>query len=203
MNERPQAEISLERLRSGDRAELARLVDAHSTQIYRLALKMLANPQDAEDVLQNTFLKAMQALPAFEGRSSLSTWLYRIAVNEALMLIRRSKPEVEIAPSHEDEEDNDLPLTQFTDWCCLPEGELMSSEAQTYLDRAIQELSETLRVVFILRDIEGLSIRETSAALGLSETAVKTRLLRARLKLRESLSKYYGQRLELEQPDER
>ena len=120
MSEESLQEFSLQLLRSGNRAEIARLVDAHSTKIYRLALKMLANPQDAEDVLQNTFLKAMQALPSFEGRSSLSTWLYRIAANEALMTIRRQKPEVEITLQGNDEYDEELPLTQFADWCCLP-----------------------------------------------------------------------------------
>ena len=188
-------EFSLSRLRSGDRAEIARLVDVYSTNIYRLALKMLANPQDAEDVLQNTFLKAIQALPKFEGRSSLSTWLYRIAANEALMTIRRRKPEIEFTAKMDDMENEELMLTEFTDWCCLPEGDLISAEAQNYLDQAIQELSEKLRVVFILRDIEKLSIRETGEALGLTETTVKTRLLRARLKLRELLSVYYGEQL--------
>jgi RNA polymerase sigma-70 factor (ECF subfamily) len=191
-----QQELSLELLHSGDRAEIARLVDIHSTQIYRLALKMLANPQDAEDVLQNTFLKAIQALSKFKGRSSISTWLYRIAVNEALMTIRRRKPEVDLQINAED--DDDLLLTSFTDWCCLPESELMSSEAQNHLDKAIQQLSEKLRVVFILRDIEKLSIQETSKALGITETSVKTRLLRARLKMREFLSEYYEKQLDTE-----
>ena len=195
MSEGNQQEFSLPLLRTGDRAEIARLVDAYSTNIYRLALKMLANPQDAEDVLQNTFLKAIQALPKFEGRSNLSTWLYRIAANEALMTIRRRKPEIEFSPTVDIIENEELTLTEFTDWCCLPEGDLISAEAQSYLDQAIQGLSEKLRVVFILRDIEKLSIRETSEALGLTETTVKTRLLRARLKLRELLSTYYGERL--------
>ncbi|OQX64775.1 MAG: RNA polymerase subunit sigma-24 [Chloroflexi bacterium] len=195
MSEGNQQEFSLPLLRVGDRAEIARLVDAYSTNIYRLALKMLANPQDAEDVLQNTFLKAIQALPKFEGRSSLSTWLYRIAANEALMTLRRRKPEIEFSPTIDAIESEELALNEFTNWCCLPEGDLISSEAQSYLDQAIQELSEKLRVVFILRDIEKLSIRETSEALGLTETTVKTRLLRARLKLRELLSVYYGERL--------
>ncbi len=203
MSKEPLQELSLQLLRSGDRIELARLVDTYSTNIYRLALKMLANPQDAEDVLQNTFLKAIQALPTFEGRSSLSTWLYRIAVNEALMIIRRQKPNVEITLQGDDERDEELPLTQFTDWCCLPEGELMSTEAKLHLDKAILQLPEKLRVVFILRDIEKLSIRETSEALELTETAVKTRLLRARLKLRELLSAYYEERLDMEKSDEK
>lgn len=188
-------EISLEALQAGDRAEFARLVDAYSTQIYRLALKMLGDEQDAEDVLQNTFMKALQSIEKFEGRSSLSTWLYRIGVNEALMLLRRQKPTIPVAMDYEDDDDELQHPTQFTDWCCLPEDELLSDEAKKHLDEAIQRLPEKLKVVFILRDIEGLSIRETSEALDLTETAVKTRLLRARLNLREQLSTYYGERL--------
>lgn len=203
MIEEPLQELSLQLLRSGDRTEIARLVDGHSLKIYRLALKMLANPQDAEDVLQNTFLKAIQALPTFEGRSSLSTWLYRIAVNEALMIIRKEKPEIEIDLQSNDDNDETPALTQFTDWCCLPEWELVSTEAKNHFDNAIQQLSEKLRVVFILRDIEGLSIYETSKALDITETTVKTRLLRARLKLRELLSEYYEERLDKEKSDEK
>jgi RNA polymerase sigma-70 factor (ECF subfamily) len=192
-------EISLEALKAGDRAEFARMVDAHSTQIYRLALKMLGVEQDAEDVLQNTFLKAMQSIKKFEGRSSLSTWLYRIAVNEALMILRRQKPTISVAMDYEDDDDEIQHPTQFTDWCCLPEDEFLSAESKVHLDKAIQRLPEKLRVVFLLRDIEGLSIRETSQTLDLTETAVKTRLLRARLNLREQLSLYYGERLKKEQ----
>jgi RNA polymerase sigma-70 factor (ECF subfamily) len=189
------AEISLEGLQSGDRAEFARLVDAYSSQIYRLAMKMLADEQDAEDVLQNTFMKALQSIENFEGRSSLSTWLYRIAVNEALMSLRRHKPTIPVAMDYEDDVDEIQHPTQFTDWCCLPEEDLLSAESKKHLDKAIQRLPEKLRVVFLLRDVEGLSIRETSEALDLTETAVKTRLLRARLNLREQLSSYYRERL--------
>jgi RNA polymerase sigma-70 factor (ECF subfamily) len=192
-------EISLEALQAGDRAEFARLVNAYSTQIYRLALKMLADEQDAEDVLQITFMKALQSIRKFEGRSSLSTWLYRIAVNEALMSLRRQKPTVSVAMDYEDDEDELQHPTQFTDWCCLPEADLLSAESKRHLDKAIQRLPEKLRVVFLLRDVEGLSIRETSEALDLTETAVKTRLLRARLNLREQLSSYFGERLKEEQ----
>lgn len=191
-------EFSLQALKDGDRAEFARLVDAYSIQIYRLAMKMLGSEQDAEDVLQNTFMKALQAIDGFEGRSSLSTWLYRIAVNEALMLVRRHKPTIPVAMDYEDEEEIQHP-TQFTDWCCLPEDELLSAESKGYLDEAIRNLPEKLQIVFLLRDIEGLSIRETSEALDLTETAVKTRLLRARLNLREQLSTYYGERQKEEQ----
>ncbi len=189
-------QLSIDALRRGDRSEFALLVEAYSGSIYRLALKMLGNPQDAEDVLQNTFLKSLQALKTFEGRSSLSTWLYRIAVNEALMLIRKHKPQVLLSDMEgEDEEGNEFTPIEFTDWCCLPEEEFVSAESRKALDDAIQRLPEKLRVVFLLRDIEGLSIQETCEALGLSETAVKTRLLRARLRLRELLSGYYGERI--------
>jgi RNA polymerase sigma-70 factor (ECF subfamily) len=189
-------EISVEALRLGNRREFARLVDAYSGPLYRLALKMLGNPADAEDVLQNTFLKAFQHMDEFEGRSSLSTWLYRIASNEALMLLRKRRPETTFTDvAHEDEDNRSYDPVQLTDWCCLPEEEFLTTESRTALDRAVQHLPDTLRIVFLLRDIEKLSIQETSQALGLSETAVKTRLLRARLRLREELSSYYGERL--------
>jgi RNA polymerase sigma-70 factor (ECF subfamily) len=190
------SEISIEALRRGDRGEFARLVDAFSGPLYRLALKMLGNASDAEDALQNTFLKAFQHVDTFEGRSSLSTWLYRIVSNEALMMLRKRRPEINFADSTVEEEDerNYAPV-QFTDWCCLPEEEYLSAEARKAMDRAVEHLPETLRIVFVLRDIEDLSIQETSQVLGLSETAVKTRLLRARLRLREELSSYYGDRL--------
>jgi len=190
-------EISVEALRAGDREEFSRLVDAYSGPIYRLALKMLGIPTDAEDVLQNTFLKALQHLKDFEGRSSVSTWLYRIASNEALMLLRKQRPEISLSDAVQDDDSNsDYFPEQFTDWCCLPEDEFLSSESKAALDRAVGHLPETQRIVFILRDIEGLSIRETSEALDLNEAAVKTRLLRARLHLREELSTYYGERLD-------
>jgi RNA polymerase sigma-70 factor (ECF subfamily) len=173
-------------------------VDVASGPIYRLAVKMLVDPQDAEDVLQNTFLKAFQSLQDFEGRSNPLTWLYRIAVNEALMLIRRRRPQVEIAEEPEDAAEGLPAPVQLTDWCCLPERDLLSAESRRALDRAIATLPEKLRVVFLLRDIEGLSIRDTSEALDLTETAVKTRLLRARLQLREQLSVYFAERVEEE-----
>lgn len=184
----------LSALQSGDREAFAKLVDLYSSQIYRLALKMLNDPADAEDVLQETFIKAFRSITSFEGRSSLSTWLYRIAVNEALMLIRKQKPQVQLTDEKDDENENGETPVQIVDWCCLPERELMSTESKQHLNQAISELSETLRIVFILRDIEGLSIRETAETIGISETNVKTRLLRARLRLRESLSQYYGER---------
>ncbi len=196
MTEPEHQPISIEALKRGDRAEFARLVDAYSTNIYRLALRMLSNPQDAEDVLQETFLKAMRALPNFEGRSSLSTWLYRIAVNEALMVVRRHKPEVSLStPAEEDDEEDDGEDMQIVDWGHLPESELLSGESRRHIDQAVESLPQRLKVVFLLRDIEGLSIEDTAATLGISQAAVKTRLLRARLQLRDALSSYYRERM--------
>jgi RNA polymerase sigma-70 factor, ECF subfamily len=194
MNETMPTEISLEALVAGDRTEFARLVDAYSSPIYRLGLRMLGNPQDAEDVLQNTFLSVLTHISEFEGRSSLATWLYRIAANEALMLIRKRKPEVDLEEAEAGEEAEDLKPTQFMDWSALPEDQLLSGEGKKVLDQAIQTLPEALRIVFLLRDVEDLSIKETAEALNLTETNVKTRLLRARLFLREQLSAYYGER---------
>jgi RNA polymerase sigma-70 factor (ECF subfamily) len=167
----------------------------YSSPIYRLGLRMLGTPQDAEDVLQNTFISALTHIQNFEGRSSLATWLYRIAANEALMMIRKKKPEVNLDDVEGGDEDEDLKPTQFVDWSELPEDELLSGEGKKFLDEAIRMLPESLRIVFLLRDVEGLSIKETADALSLTETNVKTRLLRARMVLREGLSTYYGERL--------
>lgn len=189
--------FSLEALRSGDRTEFARLLEAYSGQIYRLGMKMLNNPQDAEDVLQETFIKAFNNIDRFEGRSKISTWLYRIASNEALMLLRKRKVQILSVdePLIGDDDPAESPQ-EIVDWCCLPEDELMSTESQAVLDRSVSQLPESLRVVFLLRDIEGLSTRETAEVLEMTETAVKTRLSRARMRLRELLSTYYSERMQ-------
>jgi RNA polymerase sigma-70 factor (ECF subfamily) len=190
------ASLSLDALRAGDRNEFARLVDLFSGKIYRLALQITGNTQDAEDVLQETFLKAFHALPKFEGRSSLSTWLYRIAVNEALMILRQQKTQFSLFEDNDSGEEKDNVDLQLVDWCCLPETELQSTETRRVLDEAVQRLSPALRLVFLLRDVEGLSVKDTADALGITESAVKVRLLRARLRLREELSAYFSERME-------
>jgi RNA polymerase sigma-70 factor (ECF subfamily) len=188
--------FSLEALRAGDRAEYARMVDTYYGIIYRLAFRMLNNPQDAEDILQETFLKAYKHMKGFDGRAKISTWLYRIATNEALMFLRRKHPHmVSIEEPTETETGETEPL-QIVDWCCIPEDELLSTEARGHLDEAVNRLPYSLKIVFILREIEGLSTRETADVLELSETAVKTRLSRARLRLREDLSGYYAERMQ-------
>ena len=191
--------ISLEALRSGDREAFARLVDQTSGHVYRVALQILGDEQDAEDVLQETYIKALRALPNFEGRSSLTTWLYRIAVNEALMLARKRKPqEVSVEDSAPFDAEAESEGMEIVDFCCLPESELLSSESRQFLDRAVRNLPEGLRVVFVMRDLEGLSIQDTAESLVISESNVKTRLLRARLRLRQELSVYFGEKLQEE-----
>ncbi len=195
MIEHEDKSINLDALKQGDQVELVRMVDLYSDSIYRVALRMLNNPADAEDVLQETFIKAFRALPGFEERSSLSTWLYRIAVNESLMLLRKQKPEVAVAEDDfiDNNEFDSFPAFQILDWCCLPEDDFMTAETHEILERSIKLLPENLRVVFILRDIEGFSIHDTAETLNISESNVKTRLLRARLKLREELSIYFSE----------
>ncbi|MGB9673313.1 MAG: RNA polymerase sigma factor [Anaerolineales bacterium] len=198
INTKENKPLSLDALRNGDRTEFARMVEEYADFVYRLALRIVGNQQDAEDVLQETFIKALKHLPEFDGRSNLSTWLYRIATNEALMILRKDKGgTISLDEPEDNNEDQQEPI-EVIDWCCLPEETLMSAEAKEYLDKAIAELPSTLRVVVVLRDIQGLSTRETSEVLNISEMAVKTRLSRARLQLRQSLSAYFGQRFGLE-----
>ncbi len=198
ISEQDQKSFSLEALRNGDRAEFARLVEAYSPMIYRLGLKMLNNPQDAEDILQDTFIKAYRNIGKFDGRANVSTWLYRIATNEALMSLRRKRPEsISFETPLEYDPEPQEPL-QIVDWCCLPEEEFLTSEVRAHLDEAAASLPASLRVVFVLRDIEGLSTRETAEILDISEPAVKTRLSRARLRLREDLSEYFGRLVQKE-----
>ena len=190
--------ISLEALKAGDREAFAQMVDQTSGHIYRVALQILGSEQDAEDVLQETYLKALRSLPSFEGRSSLMTWLYRIAVNESLMAVRRRKPQTLSVEEPDLDDEADSQEMEIVDFCCLPEGEFLSSETQQALDQAIQHLPANLRIVFVMRDLEGLSIQQTAEMLGLSENNVKTRLLRARLRLRQELSVYFGGKLQEE-----
>jgi RNA polymerase sigma-70 factor (ECF subfamily) len=180
----------VERLRAGDKEACAMCVREHSTNIYNLALKLTGEPAAAEDVLQETFLSAFKSISRFEGKSQLSTWLYRIAYNAVLMRLRKRQVEtVSLDEPVEDEEGVPQPR-DFADWSGNPEQALLDAEMRRIMDDAVASLSETLRSVFVLRDVNGLSTTQTAQVLGLSEEAVKSRLLRARLALREKLSAY-------------
>jgi RNA polymerase sigma-70 factor, ECF subfamily len=187
--------LDLKALQRKDKAAFARLVDQNSQHIYHLGLKMTGNPQDAEDVLQETFIKAYKHIESFEGRSKISTWLYRIAVNEALMLIRKRKDGITHIDAGVQTDKGDILPKQIVDWCCLPEKELMSTETRAHLQKAVMTLSAANRAAFLLRDVQGLSTRETAEALDISESAVKVRLMRARMGLREALSGYFSEKM--------
>lgn len=181
----------VERLKAGDEIAYAEMVETHAGRIYNLALRILGDEAAAEDVLQETFMNAFRAIDRFEGRSRLSTWLYRIANNAALMQLRKKEPVTfSIDAPLETDSGDEIPR-QFFDFCCLPERELLTEEAFVEMRKAIDDLPEGLRVVFVMRDLEGLSTKETAEALDLSIPAVKTRLMRARLALRERLTTYF------------
>jgi RNA polymerase sigma-70 factor (ECF subfamily) len=185
----------LKELQAGDSLAFAQFVEENQGQVYNLALRMLNDPQEAEDVLQETFLNAYKALPDFQGRSRLSTWLYRIASNASLMRLRKKRLETVSVDEPLTLDAGDSVPRQLVDWSNLPEDELISNESRHVMDEAVSELPEPLRIVFVLRDLEGLSTAETGEVLGLSEGAVKTRLHRARLKLREKLSSYFAEQM--------
>ena len=181
----------LVRLKSGDRDAFAEIVEQHSPQIYNLSLRMMGDPAEAEEILQETFLQAFKHIGAFRGQSKLGTWLYRIATNQALMRLRRKRP-LYISLDNQEEEGATDSSPHLADWSVLPESEMLNREARAEMDKAIIALPEKLRVVFILRDLEGLSTAETAEALELSISAVKSRLMRARLNLRDQLAAYFG-----------
>ncbi len=167
-------------------------MERHSGAIYNLALRMMGNPQEAEEVMQEAFISAFRALPRFEGRSQLGTWLYRIAYNAALMRLRRRRAPTFSLDEPWETDDGELVPRQFVDWTAVPDSMLLNKELRGVLETALAALSPSLRSVFVLRDIEGLSTAETAEALELTETNVKVRLHRARLALREKLSAYFG-----------
>ena len=168
------------------------LVNRYEHKIYRLGLNITGNPEDAEDVLQETFLKAFENLPRFREDSRFYTWIVRIAVNQALMKLRKRRTDRSVSLDDPIEEDGEVIPRDFADWKPNPEQLLGRTETRERLEEAIQGLPPSFRTVFVLRDVEGLSTEETAEMLGLSISAVKARLFRARLRLREELSKVFN-----------
>lgn len=184
------------RAKAGDLPAFEELVSGHERRVYTLALRLLQNPHDAEDVTQQAFISALENLAGFREESSFATWLHRIATHAALKVIRKRKGldtvslEEATEPSNED---GAIPHPEFiADWKESPEHLVEHNETRRLLDDALAQLDEKHRLVFVLRDVEGLSVRETAEALGLSEANVKVRLLRARLQLRERLTLAFG-----------
>jgi RNA polymerase sigma-70 factor (ECF subfamily) len=180
--------------RGGDIGAFEKLVKRYDRNVFRIAQHITQNREDAEDVVQDAFLKAYQNLGQFQGQSKFYTWLVRIAVNEALMRLRRRRPERMISLDEDVKTEEDSMPREVADWSPNPEQQYSQGELKEILGKTIQGLPTGFRTVFVLRDVEGLSTEETAAALELSVPAVKSRLLRARLQLRERLNKYFKRR---------
>jgi RNA polymerase sigma-70 factor, ECF subfamily len=176
--------------KSGDISAFETLVGRYERKIFRLAQNITQNREDAEDAMQESFLKAYEHLGEFQGNSRFYTWLVRIAVNQALMKLRRRRPNV-VSLDQELDTGEDMMPREVEDWGPSPEERYGQTELSGILGKVIGELDPPFRIVFQLRDIEELSTEETAEALGLSVPAVKSRLLRARLKLREKLNQYF------------
>ncbi len=183
----------VERAKAGDQAAFEVLVKQYERQIFRTALHITQNREDAEDITQDVFVKAYTKLDQFQGNSKFSTWLVRIAVNESLMRLRKRKTSRTVSMDQDVETDEGSIPRDFAEWRPNPEQNLSQSELAEILRKTIAGLPPGFRTVFTLRDIENLSTEETAEALGLSVPAVKSRLLRARLQLRERLSRYFRQ----------
>jgi RNA polymerase sigma-70 factor (ECF subfamily) len=180
--------------KAGDIGAFEQLVHRYDRNVFRIAQHITQNREDAEDVVQDAFLKSYENLKNFQEQSKFYTWLVRIAVNEALMRLRRRRPERMVSLDEEVKTDEDSMPREVADWSPNPEQLYTQSELRDILTKTIQGLPSSFRTVFVLRDVEGLSTEETAEALDLSIPAVKSRLLRARLQLRERLNKYFRKR---------
>jgi RNA polymerase sigma-70 factor (ECF subfamily) len=177
------------RAQQDDERAFGELVTRYESKVYSLAMKMLRNPEDAEDVLQDTFLRAYRGIKSFKGNSTFSTWIYRITANSALMRLRKKQlPQVSI----EDADERDAPIS-IADWAPGPVEQLLNQEMQKVMDEAIDALPAEFRQVFILRDVEEMSNADVAEILDLSVAAVKSRLHRARLKVRNRLAQYFSE----------
>jgi RNA polymerase sigma-70 factor, ECF subfamily len=177
--------------KAGDQNAFAELVNRYERKIYRLAKNITRNDEDAEDVLQNAFLKAYTHLDNFKGDSKFYTWLVRIAVNEALMRLRKRKTDRSVPLDEPVELGEETVQREIAVWEDNPEQQYSQEEWRRILDEAVDSLKPDFRTVFVLRDIEELSTEETAETLGISVPAVKSRLLRARLALRETLTRQF------------
>ena len=184
----------VDRVRAGDVSAYDTLVRKYERQVFRIAQHITQNREDAEDVMQDAFLKAYQKLDQFQGNSKFYTWLVRIAVNESLMRLRKRRTGKMVSIDEDMETDEGTVPRDLADWAPDPEQNYGQSELAEILRKTVQGLPQGFRIVFVLRDVEGLSTEETAETLGLSVPAVKSRLLRARLQLRERLSRYFRKR---------
>ncbi|HLZ92736.1 MAG TPA: sigma-70 family RNA polymerase sigma factor [Candidatus Acidoferrum sp.] len=178
--------------KSGDTSAFEELVNRYDRKIFRLTMNITRNREDAEDAMQDAFMKAYSHLDRFQEESRFYTWLVRIAANEALMRLRKRRPN-QVSLDEPLETGDDFIPQQIEDWGPNPEQRYAQTEMRDILRSVIEELPPDFRVVFVLRDVEGLSTEETAETVGISEAAVKSRLLRARLKLRQKLDRQFRQ----------
>src|SRR6266849_5775260 len=177
--------------REGDTTAFNELVRRYERKIFRLAQHITQNREDAEDVLQETFLKAFEHLDQFQGNSKFYTWIVRIAVNQALMKLRKRRSDRAVSLDEQIDTGEDTVVREIAAWDPDPEERYTRAELNTILTGAVDELAPIYRTVFTLRDVDGLSTEETAEALDLTIPAVKSRLLRARLQLREKLTRFF------------
>lgn len=183
--------VLVQAAKAGDVGAFEQLVRRYDRNVFRIAQHITQNREDAEDVVQDAFLKAYSNLAQFQGQSKFYTWLVRIAVNEALMKLRKRRPERMVSLDEDVKTEEDSVPREVADWNPNPEQQYNQAELKEILGKTIQGLPPGFRTVFVLRDVEGLSTEETADALELSIPAVKSRLLRARLQLRERLNRYF------------
>lgn len=179
------------RAKAGDDTAFTELLTRYERKIYRLAKNITQNDEDAEDVMQEAFLKAYSHLDSFQGNSKFYTWIVRIAVNESLMKLRKRKSDKLVSLDEQVDTGEDMVPREIAVWEDNPEAQYSQEELRGILDKSVESLAPIFRSVFVLRDIEDLSTEETAQALGISIPAVKSRLLRARLQLREKLTRLF------------
>jgi RNA polymerase sigma-70 factor, ECF subfamily len=183
--------------KNGDVRAFEQLVKRYDRKLLRISQSITHNREDSQDAVQEAFLKAYQNLSAFREDSKFSTWLFRITVNQSLMKLRKQRTTIEASLDEDFQADGDVLPKEATDWAPNPEQLYWASELRDILIKCLQELSPMLRTVFVLRDIEGLTIEQTVEVLNVSQAAVKARLFRARLLLRENLTKYFSKQTHL------
>ena len=187
---RVEENVLVEQAKKGDFEAYGQLVSRYERKIFRLARNITQSDEDAEDILQDSFLKAYEHLDSFQGQAKFYTWLVRIAVNESLMKLRKRKSDRSVSLDENIETDEEPIAREVAVWD-NPEQQYSRAEMKKVLDEAIASLKPIFRTVFVLRDVEELSTEETAETLGLSIAAVKSRLLRARLQLREKLTRTF------------
>ena len=187
--------------KNGDVAAFEQLVKRYDRKLLRIAQSVTHNREDSQDVVQEAFLKAYQNLAAFREDSQFSTWLIRITVNQSLMKLRKQRSKREVPLDQDFQADEDVLPMEVADWAPNPEQLYRASELRDILIKTLEDLPPILRTVFVLRDIEGLTIDQTAQVLNVSHTAVKARLWRGRLQLREGLNKYFSKEPQSARPE--